>query len=285
MPMQSRILYGIISLLVALLVISSTLTVYYYTVYNQASANSSKVESELASATTKYSSLASEYDGLIFTYNGSVTSFENLASVYNSTSASFLSVSNVFNQTFTLLVSAVSVLNTSDSAYINASQTLTQLWSQYLAITNQYKQLSSNFEAILSSFENKNNVNLHENIQPVPLTLLTSNILLDFGNGTNVWFNDTAVQPQWNLYIATLVITHGNMNASYYPQYGEHLVTGIDGVQDTSNDYWLIWSYNSTASWQSPLVGADELPMYNGSIYAWTYCGPDESANPNCSAP
>jgi hypothetical protein len=287
MPMQAKTLYGIISLLIALLVISSTLATYYYTEYNQASANSTKVESELASATTKYSSLAGEYNGLVSTYNGSVSSFERLASVYNSTSASYLSISNVFNQTFTLLVSAISVLNTTDGAYVNASQTLTQLWSQYLAITSQYKQLSSNFETLLTNFENENNVTLHENIQPVPLTLLTSNILLDFGNGTNDWFNGTAVEPQWNFYVATIVITRGNVNASYYPSYSEHLVTGIDGVLNNNalNMYWFLWTYNSTSSWQVAPVGPDLLPMYNGSIYAWTYCKADVNFNPTCTPP
>jgi hypothetical protein len=284
----TKTLYGIISLLIALLVISSTLTAYYYTEYSQASANNSKIETELQSATTKYSALAAEYNGVLSTYNGSISSFETLASVYNSSSASFLSVSKVFNTTFTLLVSAVSELNTSDGAYVTASSMLTELWNQYLSITAQYKQESSSFQTVLTSFESKNNLTLHENITPISISLLTSDILIDFGNGTNDWFNDTSVQPRWNLYVATLVITSGNVNATYYPEYAEHLVTGIDDVLNSNSEYgpfWFLWTYNSTTSWQVAQVGPDLLPMYNGSIYAWTYCSADSNFNPTCKPP
>ncbi len=294
MPLQSKTLYGIIAVLVAVLVISSTLTVYYYSQYNQTLSSNSNLQSELQSATSKYSTLASKYNGVASSYNsaeasynGSVSSFEKLASVYNSTSDSFLSVSNEFNMTFSLLVSAVSVLNTSDSAYVNSSKVLTQLWTQYVMVEGQYNQISTSFKTILSSFEADNNVTVQENIQPVSLSLLSSNILLNFGNGTSIWYNDTSIEPQWNLYVTTLFITSGNVNATYYPEYAEHLVTGIDGVlnNNTASDYWSIWTYNATSSWQMAQVGADLLPMYNGSVYGWAYCGPGVRLNPSCAAP
>ncbi len=107
----------------------------------------------------------------------------------------------------------------------------------------------------------------------------TSAVLIDYGNGTKTWYNDTKVEPGWNLYVLTQIITNGHLNATYYPQYGSHFVTAIYNVANTKNEYWLLWTYNSTSSWQMPQVGADQLQIYNGSVYAWTFCGS------NCSPP
>ena len=275
--LQTKTLYGIITVLIALVIVSSTLTAYYYSQYNTISQSNATLKSELQSASTKYSSLASQYNAELSTYNGSVSSFESLALLYNQTSSSFVSVSREFNITFSLLVSAVSDLNTSDSAYVNASKQLTTLWTEYVAITNNYKQLTLSYETLASKFASRNNATISEEIEPVQVSLLTSNILIDFGNGTSDWFNNTSVQPGWNFYVATLVVTGGNVNATWYPAYSAHFINGIDGVMNnpSSNKYWFLWTYNSASSWRVAQVGADQLMMYNGSTYAWTYCRAD----------
>ncbi len=111
---------------------------------------------------------------------------------------------------------------------------------------------------------------------------ITSNILIDFGNGTSHWYNNTLIQPGWNLYTATLVIADGNVNATCC-EFNSHFVTGIEGIQNKpgQNKGWLIWTYNFTSSWQTAEVGADQLMMFNGSVYAWTFCAYD----PNTGAP
>jgi hypothetical protein len=106
-----------------------------------------------------------------------------------------------------------------------------------------------------------------------------SDILIDYGNGTRAWYNDTKVEPGWNLYVTMQLITNGKMNATYYPVYSSHFVTSIFNVANTKTEYWLIWTSNATSSWQMAQVGPDQLLMYNGSEYAWTYCGS------NCTAP
>ncbi len=113
-----------------------------------------------------------------------------------------------------------------------------------------------------------------------------SNILIDYDNGTLHWYNNTQVQPGWNLYVATLAITNGNVNATLYgPPLNEHFVTGINGVQNTQSKFWFLWTWNSTALWQIANVGADLLPTYNESIYAWTFCGSTSAGNPTCTPP
>lgn len=132
--------------------------------------------------------------------------------------------------------------------------------------------------------ENSSNLYLSE-LKATNSAVISTNILVDFGNGSRTWYNNTAVQPGWNVYLATVVITHGNMNATWYPAYGEHLVTALDGVQNTQSESWFLWTYNSTSSWQVAQVGADQLPASAGSIYAWSYCGDTSSYTPTCAKP
>jgi len=106
-----------------------------------------------------------------------------------------------------------------------------------------------------------------------------SDILLDYGNGTKAWNNVTNVQPGTNLYVETQIITGGNINATYYPQYQSHLVTAINNVGSTISMYWFLWTYNLTASWQQASLGPDEIPVSNNSVFAWSFCGG------NCTSP
>lgn len=108
----------------------------------------------------------------------------------------------------------------------------------------------------------------------------TTNVLFDFGNGTRVWFNSTRVPVGWNLYNVTSYLTHGNINVTYYQQYKAHLFNGIEGVQNTKNKSWFLWTYSS--SWQTAQTGSDELRVFDGSVYAWTFCESDSNFNPTC---
>jgi len=173
---------------------------------------------------------------------------------YRSLSGSFNSSLSDYGQTLTLLSSAVAGLNTSSPAYANASLALASLWSSY-----QQLSISSGRRALTYSVH----------------------MLIDFGNGTRKWFNDTAVQPGWNGYVATLVLLKGNVKAVWYPEYGEHFVTGVDGVSSTSSTSWFFWDYSG--NWTVASTGADGLQVHNGTSIAWTLCGYDASFNPTCS--
>ncbi len=173
-------------------------------------------------------------------------------SQYNQLASNYNSALSLYNKTFSLLVRAIAVVNTSQPIYKQASSELSQLWSSYLKL------------------------------KPASSLLYTTNILFDFGNGTRHWYNSTAVQPGWNTYIATVVLTNGNLQAQWYPQYQEHFVSGIEGVSNSKTMFWFLWTYNKTASWQVAQVGADSLPVYNGSIFAWTFCGATPSYAPTC---
>lgn len=175
-----------------------------------------------------------------------------VSSEYGSLALGYNSSLALDNATLSLLAQAIGAMNTSLPAYQQASAQLYQLWGRYLSL------------------------------KPASSSLYTADILVDFGNGTSVWYNGTRVQPGWNMYTETVVLTRGDLRAEWYPSYGEHLVSGIDGVNASQTLGWFLWTYNSTASWQVPQLGADDLPIYNGSVFAWTYCGYSLSGAPEC---
>lgn len=110
-------------------------------------------------------------------------------------------------------------------------------------------------------------------------------ILIDYGNGNGVWYNNTSVEPGTNLYTATVLAASGNVNATYSSQYQEHLVNGIGGVEATGSEFWWLWTYNrsNSTSWQVAQLGADQITVTNGGIYAWSFCGMNASYDPTCT--
>ncbi len=177
---------------------------------------------------------------------------------YDSLSSSYQSALRGYNRTISLLSEALSNLNTSSPAYLDGSRALASLWRSYLDLTG--KKASSITYSV--------------------------NLRLDFGNGTKRWYNGTAIQPGWNAYIVTLLAMNGKVQATWYPSYGEHFVTAIGGVQNNprASQGWLLWTWNSTARWKQTSVGPDLLPMYNGSVFAWTFCAYDPNTYvPLCS--
>lgn len=217
--------YGIAVTLVALLVVSASAGVYYYSEYQQASQSKATYAGELSTQTNRYDSLAEQYNSSL----------------------------SLENHTLSLLASSIAVINTSLPAYKEASGQLSQLWSSYLAL------------------------------KPAAVSIYTADILMEYGNGTSVWHNATQVQPGWNMYTETVVLTRGDIKSQWYPQFGEHLITAIQGVPETETSSWFLWTYNSTSSWQPAPVGADDVPVYDGSTFAWTFCPQTPSFTPECT--
>jgi hypothetical protein len=181
-----------------------------------------------------------------------LASYESLMESYNASLQDY-------NTTLSLLTSAVSNLNTSTSAYRNASLALSTLW-------NSYQQLAS------SSGSRALVYGVH--------------MLVDFGNGTIQWFNDTMIQPGWNGFVTTLVLLRGNVQAVWYSGgsfgAGEHLVTGLDDVPQTSSEYWWLWQF-SGGNWTYSQTGADLMRVNNGTTFGWTLCGYNTNYYPTCT--
>jgi hypothetical protein len=219
--------YGVVALMVALLIFSSTLAAVYYGRSQQEESQSQQDVSELNAALARYNALAGSYN-------------KSLADYY---------------ATLSLLSGAVANLNTSTPAYRNASVALASLWDSYqkLDAANGGRALA-----------------------------YVVDVLIDYGNGTSRWLNGSTAQPGWNAFVLTLVLTDGMMQAVWYPQFGEHFVTGIYGALGTSSESWFVWEFGK-GGWALAPMGADAIAVQNGTALAWTLCGYDANFNPDCT--
>jgi len=226
--MQSdRAKNGAVVLLVALLLVMSSVATFYYGRYQGEVSDTNTYLSELKGALVKDNQLSKSYN----------SSLKDL------------------NQAISLLTDALSNLNTSTPAYLQGSKELGALWSQYLALESENGTAPAKYSA---------------------------SMLIEFGNGSTRTFTDRAVEPGWNVYVATLVILNGSVQAVWYPEYQEHYVTAIDGVSGGPTTAWFAWTLNGT-QWELASSGADAIPVFNGTTFAWTLCPYNQSYQPTCS--
>jgi hypothetical protein len=99
------------------------------------------------------------------------------------------------------------------------------------------------------------------------------NMLVNYGNGTIAWYNETSIPSVSNLYDLTIYLTKGNIEGKFYgPPYNEHFVTAINGVANNSPYYWTVWLFcRNKNGWTVALVGADEVRIAKGETVAWAY--------------
>ena len=224
---SSGTFYGVVVVLVACLLVSSSLAANYYGLYAASAADSQRHVSELNAALAQYQALSTSYHASLESYN----------------------------TTLHLLAGAVAIVNTSSAAYLDASVALPALWKTY-------RDLAS--------------------ASGSPALAYAVDVKVDFGNGTQKWFNGTGVQPGWNGYLVTLVVFEGRVDATWYPQFGAHFVSGLGGVSSNESTSWFLWQHREEG-WVSSQGGVDSIPVYNGTVIAWTLCGYDPSYSPECT--
>jgi hypothetical protein len=120
------------------------------------------------------------------------------------------------------------------------------------------------------------------------------NTLLNFGNGTSKWFNESRVPIRWNFYNLTISVTNGNVDSTYYGGLlNEHYINAIDGVRQDSSSFWHLWQYcNKDSAWSYSNVGADQIRLVDNQTLAWYFdsfnsYGPPVPGSPtviNCSS-
>lgn len=120
-------------------------------------------------------------------------------------------------------------------------------FAQYDAYQNEYESLASEMESIL-----------------------LVNILVSYGNGTEVWYNNTALPVDSTAFKAILAIADTN-----YTDYGEVLgilVTSINGVVSNSTHGWLYWAWDAENSkWGLPEYSASKYILHRGDTIAFAY--------------
>jgi len=94
------------------------------------------------------------------------------------------------------------------------------------------------------------------------------NILIDYGNGTQEWYNKTLVPRGSSLLDATRIIAEVD-----YDKYSWGVfVTAINGKSGDENHGWLWYIWNSTSlQWDFGPVGADAYTLQDGDTVSWVY--------------
>lgn len=117
----------------------------------------------------------------------------------------------------------------------------------------------------------------------------STDLMFNYGNGSKIWYNNTRLPLGIDLYNATLLISNGNMNSTYYPEYKSHFITAIDGVGvfgDPEKMYWswISWYYDDVlGEWLSHDVSSDMVFPSEGDILAWYF--EDTSNYPDFKSP
>ena len=90
-------------------------------------------------------------------------------------------------------------------------------------------------------------------------------IMIDYNNGTVVWYNDTRIQIGASLLNATDIAFDIDVQSSNFGSF----VTSVNGVNQDANHFW-IWSIYED-EWSMGPVGADQFNLHDGDIVGWTY--------------
>ncbi len=93
------------------------------------------------------------------------------------------------------------------------------------------------------------------------------NLLIDFGNGTRLWFNNTILPYGSSLLNATLVKAQP---VKYTVSDMGVFVDEIMGVPNSHPWYWLWWRFEDN-QWVMGETAADAAKLKDGGIYAWKY--------------
>ena len=105
--------------------------------------------------------------------------------------------------------------------------------------------------------------------------IISVNTLINYGNNTRIWYNETDVVVGSNFYDQTLRVANGNVVAIYYPTLNAHFVTSIngvrsDGIGSNCSYCWGIWIYCAKDNaWMYSTEGADLVKLSNGDVLAW----------------
>jgi len=94
------------------------------------------------------------------------------------------------------------------------------------------------------------------------------NILIDYGNGTEEWHNNTLVSVGADLLNATRIVAEVEYDIGQYGAF----VTHINGVGGDPGTFWIYNMWNSTgSSWDMGPVASDAYILKEGETFNWVY--------------
>lgn len=93
----------------------------------------------------------------------------------------------------------------------------------------------------------------------------TIDLMIDYGNGTVTWYNDTRIIPGESLLSVTNKIAQVEYTESEFGAF----INSINGVEGGMESFW-IWNYYE-GSWKMGLTGAEKKYLHEGDIVSWEY--------------
>jgi hypothetical protein len=150
-------------------------------------------------------------------------------------------------------------------------QALELLSEEVRVIQQNLKDLRLEYEDLIQGFEipgndsGEINSTLEEMREEIKQFDIAVDILIDYGNGTSIWFNDTQVQLGSTLFNVT-----NNIAEVEYTLF--ELGVFIDSINGVGEDLggWWIW-YHYDGEWQYGQVGSNQWILKDGEIFSWEY--------------
>ena len=95
-------------------------------------------------------------------------------------------------------------------------------------------------------------------------------MIINYGNGTKEWHNNTRVPIGFSALNATLTVAKVDYQVD--PVMGA-FITAINDVETAGEFWWALWHWNSTSSkWVLPLgTSADKFILHNQYVIQWHY--------------
>lgn len=90
-------------------------------------------------------------------------------------------------------------------------------------------------------------------------------IMIDYTNGTVIWYNETRIHIGASLLNATEIVCDIKVQSTNFGSF----VTSVNGVSQDANHFW-IWSIYED-EWSMGPVGADQYTLQDGDIVGWIY--------------
>jgi hypothetical protein len=135
-------------------------------------------------------------------------------------------------------------------------------YTQYNIYQKEYRSIASDFNALSGTIGNLSDV-----MESISLRV---NILVNYGNGTNVWHNNTALPVGSTAFTAILGVADVR-----YKDSGADLgilVTSVDGLTNNSTQGWFYWYRDVEKSeWVLPDYSCAKYILHRGDTIAFAY--------------
>ena len=135
-------------------------------------------------------------------------------------------------------------------------------FTQYNVYRNEYAALVAGFNSLSQTMGNLSN--MMESLS------LRVNLLINYGNGTLVWYNDTALPVGSTAFTAVMGVAKVE-----YKDYGQELgilVTSVNGLASNSSQGWFYWYMTtSNSTWVSPEYSCAKYILHRGDTISFAY--------------